>query len=114
MLYAGGVLGSVAGVLQLNVRVPSNARSGDAMGFHGRHRRTVDVVSGDGCRSLKRGENMKPKGLAFTQIPLGLTIQRPARCKDAFSGFLSCYWDFPAIDSVMAQSHGHRSPRPET
>jgi uncharacterized protein (TIGR03437 family) len=33
VLYAGGVLGSVAGVLQLNVRVPSNARSGDVVHF---------------------------------------------------------------------------------
>jgi uncharacterized protein (TIGR03437 family) len=33
VLYAGGVLGSVAGVLQLNVRVPSNAYTGDAVHF---------------------------------------------------------------------------------
>jgi uncharacterized protein (TIGR03437 family) len=31
--YAGGVFGSVAGVLQLNVRVPSNAHTGDAVHF---------------------------------------------------------------------------------
>jgi len=33
VLYAGGVPGSVAGVLQLNVRVPSNAHTGDAVNF---------------------------------------------------------------------------------
>jgi uncharacterized protein (TIGR03437 family) len=33
VLYSGGVLGSVAGLLQLNVRVPSNARTGDAVHF---------------------------------------------------------------------------------
>jgi hypothetical protein len=52
VLYAGGSPGSVAGLLQVNVRVPAK-RSGRGKGpLHVHHWFPLDAISDTGCRAV--------------------------------------------------------------